>query len=190
MDTKKIMLALLVAGGLGIGGYWYVTQQVPVADTIQKTSEPIVKLYVPEKHKQFIQKQFKENWYWLISSPDYDINYALDTHSPNHYEPLYKGKMTIVVLEVAGEPVGFGTYYMRNAFQGDILFIEVAKEHRGKRYAGRLVKHAEVELKKMGAKIVKLATRVENEGARKLYNRLEYPEVGVSNGFVHYRKEV
>jgi ribosomal protein S18 acetylase RimI-like enzyme len=186
MNKKFIAVALsglLLAGG----GYWYLTK--PKVQEQPVVGSAIVS-YCPQKHKIFIRQQFKENWYWLISSPDYDINYALDTHSPNHYEPQYKGKMSIVVLEVEGTPVGFGTYYMRNNFQGEILFIEVAKQFRGKRYAAVLVEYAVADLKKMGAKIIKLATRIDNPGARKLYTRLGFPQVSENRGFVHYRKEL
>jgi len=155
---------------------------------VQQTSE--IRDYVPELHKAFIQKQFKENWYSLIEPEDFDVNHMLDTHSPNSWEPHYTGKLNIVVLYQEGQPVGFGTYYLLNSVVGRIQFIAVDKEFRGKRYAQKLVNFAVNALKKMGAKSIKLSTRVNNESARKLYKRLGFPIVGEVKGFVRYRKEL
>lgn len=185
--NKKIVAFALSALLVGGGSYWYLHK---TPQPIQQQETVTIVNYAPEKHKSFIVGQFKENWYWLISSADYDVHYALDTHSPNTYEPQLKGKMDIVVIEEDGKPAGFATFYMRNTFTGDILFIEVAKEFRGKRLAGRLVNYAVKELKKKGAKVIRLATRVNNVKARKLYNRLKFPEVSEKNGFIHYRKQV
>jgi RimJ/RimL family protein N-acetyltransferase len=42
----------------------------------------------------------------------------------------------------------------------------------------------------MGAKVVKLATWIENASSRKLYTRLDYQEVNQERQYVHYRKEL
>lgn len=155
---------------------------------VPQTSE--IRDYVPELHRAFIKKQFKENWYLLVEPADFDVNYMLDTHSPNNWEPQHTGQLHIIVLHQEDTPVGFGTYYMFNSFVGRIQFIAVDKEFRGKRYAQKLVVHAVDALKKMGAKSIKLSTRVKNESARKLYKRLGFPIVGEVKGFVRYRKEL
>ena len=179
-----IVLGFLLFGG---SGYWYWSSQSAQKQSILATS---LVPYDQKKHKSFIKKEFKSNWYLLINSPEYDLDHMLDTLSPNNYASQYHGKMKIIVLEVENRIVAFGSYYMRNNFQGKILFVEVAKEFRGKRYAEKLVNHAVQELKKMGAKIVRLETRTDNKSARRLYNRLGFIEVNEERGFVFYRKEV
>lgn len=185
MNKRICFWIALFVGVMGTGYWWYFHEN------FSQTASPICReteSYVPEKHKEFIKRQFKENWYWLISSPEYDVDHMLDTHSPNNYEPQYYGKMNILVICQEGEPVGFGSYYMRTAVQGEILFIEVDKQFRGKGIAQKLVGCIEEKLKLAGAKTVKLCTRVENEIARRLYQRLGYQETCQNRGFVYFRK--
>lgn len=186
MINKKNSI-LFFLGMSVVAGYYYFSA---VDSSMVAMQNSAIRPYNQADHKAFIKKQFKENWYWLISSFDYNIEHMLDTRSPNNYEPRYKGKMDIVVLHQEGQPVGFGTYYMRSSSHGEILFIAVDKAFRGKRYAQQLVLYCLEQLKKKGAKVVRLATRVENKGARKLYNRLGFPELDESQGFVHYRQEL
>jgi ribosomal protein S18 acetylase RimI-like enzyme len=189
MNYKKLVAVLLMILGSGIGyWYWPNNYSVIIQSTVNQQSSIVD--YIPEKHKAFIKEQFKQNWYWLISSPDYDVDYMLDTRSPNNYEPNYKGKLSIIMLQEENQLVGFGAYYMKHSFEGAILFIDIDKNFRGKRYAEKLVTYAEQDLKKMGAKIVKLATWIENASSRKLYTRLGYQEVNQERKYVHYRKEL
>lgn len=186
--NKKFISLVLAMGIFAGGGYWYYSNYFE--KTVSRNTKSGIQIYNAKDHKAFIEKQFKENWYWLISTPEYDIHHMMDTRSPNNYEPKYFGKMKIIVLHEEGRPVGFGTYYMQSAVLGDILFIAVDKDFRGKRYAEKLVNYCIADLKKMGAKVIKLATRVDNKGARKLYDRLKFDETGERRGFIHYRMEV
>lgn len=187
MNKKSILLlamGLSLAGGAG----WYYVRK-PLQQ--EKQAAVGIKDYLPDRDREFILDQFKENWYWLISSPDYDIKYALDNRAPNKYEPQLKGKMKIRVLYADGKPAGFSSFYMRNAVQGDILFIEVDKRFRGKGYAVQLVNDVFAELKKMGAKIAKWVTRPGNKKSRGLYEgKLKVPIVNVDDKYVYYRKEL
>lgn len=188
MKLKLTLLTLCAAGFAGI--YWYQNHSES-SHIVQKKDDISIIEYQEAKHKDFIKRQFKENWYWLISSPDYDVDHMLDTKTPHTYEPQFTGKLKTVVLEdETGNPAGFASYYMRAPAVGDILFIEVDQHFRGKRYAGQLVQHALDELKKMGAQVVKMATRTDNLKAQKVYERLGFPVINQSNGFVHYRKEL
>lgn len=187
--NKKIISFIVAVTLLAGGSYWYYSKQA-VSVVSQNSSTSGIQIYNAKDHKAFIEKQFKENWYWLISTPEYDIHHMMDTQSPNNYEPKYFGKMKIIVLHEEGHPVGFGTYYMQSPAIGDILFIAVDKDFRGKRYAEKLVNACIDDLKKMGAKVVKLATRVDNKGARTLYDRMKFVETGERRGFIHYRMEV
>lgn len=177
--TREIV-AVLLCIALGFAGFqWYVGRRLPGG----------MRTYVEMEHKSWIQKQFKENWYLLISSPDYDVNYMLDNHAPNKYEPKLKNKMDIIVEhDDQNNPVGFVTYYMRSQFQGEVLFLTVAKETRGKGYARQLMNHAEQDLKQKGAQVIKLVTRTSNTPAQGLYTSLGYEETGRDKEFVFYRK--
>ena len=135
-------------------------------------------------------KQFKQYWYLLISSPDFDVDFVFSHRAPNKREPQYFGKMDIKVLFQGNDPVGFVTYYLKSPHQGEILFLVVGEAFRGKRYGEVLLKHAFDALQKRGARVVKLVTRVENLAAQKLYVRMGFKEVERKYGFVYYRREL
>lgn len=157
-------------------------------------SQPIVENgindYNPQLHKAFIEKQFKENWYWLISSPEYDIQHMLNTASPNPSQPQYYGKLKIKVLHKEGKPVGFTSYYMLNAVKGDLFILGVDKEQRGKGYGSELVEHSEDALIALGAKIINFVTRVDNPRAQRMYLKLGFKELYRDDIFVHYKKDL
>ncbi|MCF7900075.1 GNAT family N-acetyltransferase [Candidatus Babeliales bacterium] len=156
----------------------------------QKITEDGIYDYNKHLHKTFIEKQFKENWYWLISSPEYDINYMLDTLSPNAYSAEHKGKLKIKVLHKNGVPVGFTSYYMITAVKGDLFILGVDKDQRGKGYGSELLKYSENALVLMGAQVITFVTRVDNPGAQKMYVSCGFEEIFRDEIFVHYRKNV
>lgn len=157
----------------------------------QKITEDGIYDYNKHLHKAFIEKQFKENWYWLISSPEYDINHMLETLSPNAYSAEHQGKLKIKVLHKNGVPVGFTSYYMETAVKGDLFILGVDKDQRGKGYGSELVRYSEKDLIAMGAKVITLATWVENHSSRKMYIRCGFKETfSDERNIVHYRKNV
>ncbi len=143
-----------------------------------------------EQDKEFIKQQFKENWALLISSPDYDIDDMLTTNSPHVDDFKHRGKLITKVLYYNGERAGFGSCYMDTNVRGDILFVEVDKNFRGKRLAETIVNTQVEDLKKLGATTVKLATRTDNFTAQKVYTRLGFTETHRSKTHVYYRKDL
>jgi len=192
-SVRKIVMLLVgvlfIGSGIGLAFYKYSDLLFSRIGVASASYDGISK-YDPVLHKAFIQKQFKENWYLLVEPADFDVEYMLDNKSPGTYYPQYKGKLTIVVLYGKGEPVGFGTYYMLNNVAARIQFIAVDEAFRGNRYAEKLVNYALSDLKKSGARFVRLATRTTNIAAQKVYNRLGFEIVAEDHGFFHYRKDV
>ncbi len=180
-----ILIALL--GACAVGAGFYATRSQSVA-SVSHSSQ--MREYVAHDHKEFVKKQFRDEWEWLISSPDYSIDDMLETKSPNNYEPNYRGKLLTRVYYEGGAPVGFAAYYMLNPLAGDILFIVVDKEHRGHHYAEKMVHCACDELKSLGAKIVKLATRIDNKPARHIYEKIGFKLTNTSPTHAYYRKTV
>lgn len=155
---------------------------------VARESGPIY-TYNDTRDRADATKLFKEDWYWLSTRPYSDeyVHYLLDTRSPNNDEPQYKGKLNISVLrEKDGAFVGFVAYYLRSPFEGQLLFLAVRKEFRGKRYGQLLLHHGISELFRMGATDVWLVTRVENLSAQKLYNRFGFKETSRTPEFVYF----
>ena len=126
-----------------------------------------------------------------------NIDNIVDTLSPNEYEQRYRGKLKIVVLYETefGKPekqIGFCCYYMLNEYIGRLLFLCIDKQVQGKRYGERLVQYALEDLRRMGAKFVRMWCRIENSNARKLYERLGFVNLheDLSTGFIDYRKNI
>lgn len=189
MNKKYTLQILLIASIVTFSGCDFFDLFKSSSQTQQITKDGMYD-YNPQIHKAFIEKQFKENWYWLISSPDYDIHDMLDTRSPNKYEPQHRGKLAIKVLHKNGQPVGFTSYYMQSAVKGDLFILGVDKAYRGKRYGSELTQYSADQLKEMGAKVINFVTRIDNPGAQKMYVNLGFKEMYRDDIFVHYRKDV
>ena len=143
--------------------------------------------YNPAEHKAFILQEFKNNWRWLVETPDYDVVFTFDTHSPSKHEAKYFGTMNIKILYQEGKPVGFITYYMRTDSEGDILFVEVNEAFRGRKLAEKMVRYALDEMKKMGATTVKMLTYTGNVKAQKVYERIGFKEMYHDEGHIFYK---
>ena len=132
---------------------------------------------------------FKDNWYWLIASDEYDVEYFLDTKSPNKYQPEYSGTMHIKVMHAKdGKFVGFVAYFKKSFFKGDLRFVAVKKDFRGHGYGKQLAKYATDALFDMGVLRVKLVTRTNNYPAQKVYKTLGYTQTSRDGGFVDFEK--
>ena len=190
MFKKYRLQVLLFASFLTFSGCDFFGLFKSSSSSTQTTSLHGMQEYNPQRDKPFIEKQFKENWYWLISSPEYDIHDMLDTRSPNKYEPQNRGKLSVKVLYKEGTPVGFVTYYMQSTIKGHLFILGVDKQQRKKGYGTELSNYAFAELKKMGAKVISFVTRINNPGAQKLYTSLGFKETYRDDIFVHYRKDV
>lgn len=177
---KAALLASLLMIGGGAVYYYYHTQS---------PKQPIYE-YEAARDKEDIQKLFDNNWYWLISSDDYSVNFMLDRRAPNQYNPRYFGKLQIQVMRVNNEFVGFVAYYMKNFYLGQLLFIAVKQDQRGKGYAKVLMNYALEQLKEMGATKVKLVTRPTNLSAIAVYNKTGFTEINRDDEFVYFEKRL
>jgi ribosomal protein S18 acetylase RimI-like enzyme len=192
MNIKRTVKILVMISGLAVGSYYgYQAVQKYAAQ------QGAIRSYGTPQDEAFIKNQFKENWYTLIATPTYDVDFMLQKKAPNDREPQFFGKMAIKMLYENNQPIGFITYYMQTSYQGDILFLVIGKDHRGKRHGEKLLNYAFDELKKQGAKTVKIFTRTENTSAQKLYTRIGFVETHrytgeqmPKEGGVFYRKQL
>ena len=148
----------------------------------------LISTYSDSRDKNDVATLFKDDWFLLSArpySPEY-VNYILDTRSPNDNDLIYQGKLNIAVLRENGTFVGFVSYYKRSATEGQLLFLAVRKEFRGKRYGEKLLHYGVSELFSMGSEHVWLVTRQENLSAQKLYNRFGFVETERKDTFVYF----
>jgi len=144
--------------------------------------------YQETRDLQDIVNLFENNWYWLTTR-DYEPGYAefvFKTKSPNDYDTRYAGQLRVDVARENGEFVGFVSYYLQAAQSGQVLFLAVRPEFRGKGYGEKLLVDAFKQLAKLGAQRIWLVTRTDNEAAQKLYNRAGMIEMSRDDGFVYF----
>ncbi len=185
-NIKKISLftvaILCVAGGI----YQYKTR-VALSSILK---DPAISNYEAGRDKAFIKQQFKENWYTMTPDPTMDVDFLLDNLVPSKHQLQHTGKMAIKMLYENNEPVGFISYYMATRYQGHIQFLIIAADKRGKRSGEKLMNYALEDLKRQGAKTVKIYTRTENLAAQKLYKRVGFIESDVVSQGIYLRKEL
>lgn len=100
---------------------------------------------------------------------------------------MYNGTLKVKVIRDQSQLVGFTAYYMKARDVGQLLFIVVDDNFRGKRYGQILLEHGINQLKKMGARKVDLVTRTTNIRAQKLYKRVGFKLVRDDGaGFVYF----
>lgn len=170
--------ALMAVAGLGV---WYYQSQV---------SEGIC-TYEASRDRSFILDLFKKDWYWLVSdySPDYSPEHMLDYKSSS-IEPKYTGNLTIKTYCKGNKPVGFVAYYMKELFEGYILFLAVDKEARGHGYARTMLSYAIDDLKKRDATVIRLITRTDNTRGRKLYTGMGFEQIWTDGAYIKYEKKL
>ena len=182
--TKKIILSALLAGTVIIGSSWVYFRHPGLVQTAGHD----IRLLDIKRDTDFIKQQNYDNWYLLHASPEYDLDFMLQTSSPYAWEPRTYGKLTTVILFDNNEPAGFVNYYMRGSSEGTVFLLSVDKKFRGKGFGETLLRHAVEGLKKQGAKFIKLSVREENEPAQKLYKKVGfYLESSDNHGFHFYR---
>jgi ribosomal protein S18 acetylase RimI-like enzyme len=183
---KIAALVLTVALGSGISYYFLRSKKEAICAQQGVTISP----YLPSRDEADVVGLFERDWYWL-SVNEYSrdhVLFMLNTGSPNEEESRYFGKMQVQVLrDPHGAFIGFITYYMKNFYQGHILFLAVHQDFRGKRYADCLLKYAINALKNQGAKEAILLTYTPNTSGQKLYNRFGFIETHREGKFVYYK---
>lgn len=186
--VKISALLLALSAGTGISYYFY-SRHVPTQQTDITPTAAIID-FDEARDTADILALFAKDRYWLVASEDYDPAYALSTRSPNAYEEKYKGKLTIKALRKGTEFIGFTAYYMKNFYEGYVLFLAVKDEYRGKGYGPQLMSYALTELKKMGAHIVNLVTRVSNLKAQSVYKKVGFTELARDENYVYFSKQL
>lgn len=191
--VKKISLALLGLT-LAAGLYLFFTRGVHRNNTTSidaQFSQFDIRPFDNARDREFIKQQNYEDWYLLHSTPDYDLDFMMDTNSPYHWEPRTYGKLSTVVLFDDNKPVGFVNYYMRGEREGTLFLLSVNKSARGKGYGKMLCDYAVQALKKQGARYIKVSVRQENERAQNIYRSLGFKlESSDHEGFYFYRLDI
>lgn len=181
--TKKLIqiAAVLVALSFAATTLYYYLPQKAVANSSQGIED-----FKESRDTQEILDIFKQDRYWLLSSPDYSPEHMLSTKSPNKTDERYFGKLAIKVLREKDKLAGFVAYYMKNFFIGTVLFLDVKPEFRGKGYAQKLMRYALDQLKAQGASIVTLVTRTENHAAQAVYKKMGFVKTLEEDGYVYF----
>jgi ribosomal protein S18 acetylase RimI-like enzyme len=147
-----------------------------------------VRVFDKKRDTQFIFDCFKADRYWLTNNPDFSEEFMIDHMTPSMYDPAMFGKENIVVLYDQDRPVGFGSYHMKNFYEGMIHFVYIDRQARSKGYAQVLTKYMITQLTALGSKVIKLCTRANNVPARNLYRKLGFSKESAPDeqGFVHF----
>ncbi len=133
-------------------------------------------------------KFFNEDHYLLSRSDLYDMHHLFDTRSPNLFLPEYFGKVSIKVVRENDKLAGWISYYKKNQYEGIIHILVVGKKYRKKGYAKKLIKTAEQDLGDRGIVKIKIAVRLCNDAALKLYEYMGYKKVNFDDSFAFYEK--
>lgn len=178
---KKILIALSIIGIALGGGFLY-----------QSFSRNDVQIYELSlaRDAQNIKDLITQDWYWLIASKKYDLDFMLTQRAAAKKDPRYIGKLEIKVLrsESTHQFIGFVAYYPESFYVGRILFLAVRPEFRGKRYAQKLLDYAVDQLRAQGSLFVRLVTRTNNLRAQAVYTRAGFVETSRDAEFVYYEK--
>ena len=174
-----VAVVLLLAAG---GGYYYFFTP---SDALFQTSKNIYEFNY-DRDAQDIKDLFASEHYWLSANEDYSVEFMLKKRAPNEWQPQYFGKFNIRVLRENGEFKGFTGYYKKSPFLGQLLFLAVKKEERGKGYGKMLIDYAIQALWNLGSRQILILTRTTNLKAQELYNRLGFQEFNRSDGFVYF----
>lgn len=173
---KIVLIGLLILGG-GVAYYWSLPQYH-------------VLTYDNDRDRQFIEKLFDKDWYWLTAQSRQETNTDLwfVQKSPST-DQRYHGALIIKVLRVANDPVGFVAYYRKSFYEGYILFIDVVEQHRRKKYGRILLQHAIDDLVHQGVQVIRLVTRPQNLPAQTLYRATGFKEYERNDTYVYFEKK-
>lgn len=189
-STRYLWILSFCAIGMSIGLVNRFLTSPLVQKGINKTQSSEsrqIDFYQPTRDRQDIIDLFYRNLDWLTTNRDYSAEFMLDTHSPNDYESRYFGKFNIKVLRHDNAFVGFVGYYMKNFYEGTVVFLAIHEDFRGKHYGELLLRDAIDELKKQGASVITLLTWLHNKRSRALYERVGFVETSRSDTIIYYR---
>lgn len=118
---------------------------------------------------------FNANRYWLTLDPACSIENILAFKSIDGTQNR-AGELHIKVVRERGNLVGFAAYRMKHSAVGEVIFLAINPEYRGKRYGEKLLAYAVKDMQTMGAHIIEITTRINNDAAQKLYTRFGFKE--------------
>ncbi len=168
---KKIGVALFVCALLA-GGVWSCSDRPLGSYFTQSNITP----FDNQRDMAEMLALFERNIYWLDVNPDSSLfKFHMKYRTPSQ-NPLEFGKLYTRVLREHGKLVGFVSYYMGKPTVGRVLYVVVDESYRGKRYGQKLLEYAMSDLKKMGARRIKLVTRPHNVPGHALYKRVGFRE--------------
>jgi ribosomal protein S18 acetylase RimI-like enzyme len=130
---------------------------------------------------------YERNIYWVDVNPDSSgFKFHMKYRTSSFDNPFDFGKLYTYVLREKGRFVGFVSFYMKKPTVGLVLYLLVDETYRGKRYGQKLLEFAIAELKKMGARKVKLVTRPHNVASHALYKRVGFHETSRNEKFSYF----
>ncbi len=154
-------------------------------------TNPHIFQYQPQRDREAILQLFEENWEWLVaqSPQEYSASYRID-YKAFSKAPSAVNRLSIDVFRMHNATVGFVAYYMKTAYKGFVLFLVVRHAYRGHGIARQLLTHAVEQLRKRGARIIELVTRVDNYSAQRLYERFGFRRVREDSTFITYQYSI
>lgn len=170
-----------------LSGILFLILIVFITITLTKCSSRVtIEDYNPNRDYAGITTNLKVDEYWLFEEGmNFDIDYMLNTKSPDKRPQLY-GKLKIKVLLENGKFAGFITYHKDGYHRGRIQFLSVSKNFRGKNYGKKLINYAVKDLFSQGCTKVSLITRTNNIPAQKIYTSLGFIETERDKKFVTF----
>ncbi|NBV40697.1 GNAT family N-acetyltransferase [bacterium] len=165
---KKLIIFSSVAFIVGLIGYWLYVQPVHFVFNGVRPYEL--------GDKSAVKNMFSQNTWYLLGdeiAQTYDIDFMLDYESSVQH--VKKHDLRLTVLENDGSVVGFCAVYKKGLFWGQVLFVVVDEQYRGKGFAKTLLLDALSYLFDQEHCVkVTLVTRKENKAARALYEKIGF----------------
>lgn len=186
----KMSALITFFGFLLCSAYYFVHDHGSPTPAVVQTEGTYLDFYQPTRDRDDIINLFRRNLYWLTTNKDYSAEFMLDTLSPNEYDTRYFGQFHIKVMRIRENAhdafIGFVGYYMKNFYEGTILFLAVHEDFRGKHYGEQLIFDAIKELRKHGASMITLLTWLHNKRSRALYERIGFVESSRDDKIIYY----
>lgn len=128
----------------------------------------------PQYDTQPILDLFEQDWHRLIQDNDKSLPPFMLKHLTHDTNPHNFGSLHIKVLRENNQLAGFVAYYIEKPQKGQILFLAVGHNFRGKSYGKMLMQYAMKELFSMGADHITLWTEATNVHAHRVYESLGF----------------
>lgn len=173
---KKTLLVVSLAGVAGGALYWYGTKSC--AAIVSQDDYYIYEFNDDERDIQDVEKLFADDLYWLTTRQSYDVRAMLTRRTSEYTNPDVHNNMWIYIMrdKKTDQLIGFTSFFKLSFYKGQILFVSVSKDFRGKGYGKKLTQFDLDTMKQMGMIKATLFTRLDNLPARALYENLGFKE--------------